>query len=268
MQEVPLRDVFAIIGGMKIIAGNWKMYPQTLQEAKQILSSLKKSTRSIKHAKIILCTPALFLAPLCALKGTSRILMGGQDAYFENEGAHTGETSPRALASLGVTHVILGHSERRAGGETDAVVAKKAQLAIKNKLSVILCVGERSRDDAGAYFGEVNNQLRESLEGFPKTEAKRLIIAYEPIWAIGSSATRAALPADFHEMSILIRRNLVEYFGKKIAFTIPILYGGSADERNAEAFLKAGGADGLLVGRASLDPEKFTAIIRIADHIR
>ncbi len=253
---------------MKIIAGNWKMYPQTLKEAKHILASLKKSTRNTKHAKIILCTPSLFLAPLLTLRSTSRILIGGQDAYVENEGAHTGETSPRALASLGATHVILGHSERRANGETNALVAQKIQAAVKNKLSVILCVGEKSRDDGGAYFGEVNNQLRESLGGFPKTEAKRLIVAYEPIWAIGSSAVRAAEPTDFHEMSILIRRHLVEYFGKKIGFTIPILYGGSADEKNAESFFAEGGADGLLVGRASLDPEKFTAIIRIADRIR
>ncbi len=253
---------------MKIIAGNWKMYPQTLKEAKHILASLKKNTRSVKHAKIILCVPSLFLAPLITLKGTSRIMIGGQDAHAENEGAHTGETSPSALLSLGATHVILGHSERRAGGETDAIVAAKVQAAIKKKLSVILCVGEKKRDESGAYFGEVSNQLRDSLLGFPKTEAKRLVIAYEPIWAIGAKAVRAAEPTDFHEMSILIRRHLAEYFGKKIAFSIPILYGGSADERNAEAFLKDGGADGLLVGRASLDPEKFAAIIRIADRIR
>ena len=253
---------------MKIIAGNWKMYPQTLKEAKHILSSLKKSTKNVTHAKVILCVPSLFLVPLLALRTTSRILIGGQDAYTQNEGAYTGETSPSALALLGATHVILGHSERRAGGETNAIVAQKVQAAIKNKLSVILCVGEKSRDDGGVYFGEVNNQLRESLQGFPKAEAKRLIIAYEPIWAIGAKALRAAEPTDFHEMSILIRRHLVEYFGKKIGFTIPILYGGSADERNAEAFLSDGGADGLLVGRASLDPEKFTAIIHIANHIR
>lgn len=253
---------------MKIIAGNWKMYPQSLQEAKRILTSLKKNTRSIKHTKVILCTPSLYLVPLCALSGTSRIAIGAQDAHTENEGAHTGETSPGALASLGVTHVILGHSERRAAGETNAIVAAKVRAAIKNKLSVILCVGEKKRDESGAYFGEVSHQLRESLEGFPKIAAKRLIIAYEPIWAIGAKAVRAAEPTDFHEMSILIRRHLVEYFGKNIAFTIPILYGGSADERNAEAFLKEGGADGLLVGRASLDPEKFATIIRLADRIR
>lgn len=256
------------MGGMKIIAGNWKMYPETLKEAKHIVSSLKKNTRTIKHAKVILCTPSLFLAPVLALRGTSRIMIGGQDCHMNNEGAHTGETSPSALASLGATHVIVGHSERRAAGETNAVVAQKVQAAVKKKLTVILCVGEKKRDESGAYFGEVTNQLRESLDGFPKTEAKRLIIAYEPIWAIGAKAVRAAEPNDFHEMSILIRRHLAEYFGKKIAFAIPILYGGSADEKNAEAFLKAGGADGLLIGRASLDPEKLTAIIRIADRIR
>jgi triosephosphate isomerase len=131
-----------------------------------------------------------------------------------------------------------------------------------------LCVGEHTRDDGGAYFKEVSEQLRHSLAGFPRVETKRLVIAYEPIWAIGSKALRPATPADFHEMSILIRRHLVEQFGKAAGFKIPILYGGSVDERNALGFLKDGGADGLLVGRVSLNSEQFGAIIKVAESIK
>lgn len=253
---------------MKLIIGNWKMFPATIKEAKIISSGIKKAMRGVTRAKVVICPPALFVTSLVESKTKTKITIGGQNASYEDEGAHTGETSPRTLAGVGATHVILGHSERRAMGETDKHISSKVIAAIRNKLTVVLCVGEKERDDHGAYFNEVSTQLRASLEGFPKTEFKRLIIAYEPIWAIGAKAKRAATPSDFREMSILIRRELAEYFGKKVAFTIPILYGGSADDRNAGGFLGAGGADGLLVGRVSLDPEKFSAIIRIANTIR
>jgi triosephosphate isomerase len=129
-------------------------------------------------------------------------------------------------------------------------------------------VGEKRRDAGGSYFSEVRDQLRGSLAGFPKDGSKRLVIAYEPIWAIGKNAVRAATPEDFHEMSILVKRHLVEQFGKTSGFRVPILYGGSVDEKNAEGFLKEGGADGLLVGRVSLDPARFTEIIKLADKLK
>lgn len=255
---------------MKLIVGNWKMYPKTLVEAKAVFSVMKAVARKTTRVKTVICPPHLFIHPLIAQLGrtTSNISVGAQNSFWEDEGARTGETSPAALTSLGVTHVILGHSERRALGETDAMIAQKSVQVIRNKLSVILCVGEHSRDDAGTYFAEVREQLRSSLAGFPKTESKRLVIAYEPIWAIGASAVRPATPSDFHEMSILIRRHLVEQFGKTAGFKVPILYGGSVDERNALSFLRDAGADGLLVGRASLDEEKFSAIIALADSIK
>ena len=124
------------------------------------------------------------------------------------------------------------------------------------------------RDDAGKYFTEVRESLRGSLIGFPKEELKRLIIAYEPIWAIGKNAPRAATSEDFHQMSILIKRHLVEQFGKVAGFKVPILYGASVDEKNAEGFFKDGGADGLLVGRVSLDKERFGVIMNIANSIK
>jgi len=243
------------------------MFPASPSEAKTIFSGIKKSMRGVTHAKVIICPPSLYVAQLALLAAKTKIQIGGQNCFKEDEGAYTGETSPRALRAVGATHVILGHSERRAMGETDSDISEKMSAVIRNKLTVILCVGEKARDEHGGYFNEVSTELRSSLLAFPKNEAKRLIVAYEPIWAIGSRAKRVATPADFREMSILIRRTLTEYFGKKDAFAVPILYGGSVDDHNAEGFLKEGGADGLLIGRVSLDPEKLGMIIRSANTI-
>lgn len=255
---------------MKLIVGNWKMYPKTFAEAKGIFASLKAAARKTKHVKTVICPPHLFVYPLIAALGKPplNISVGAQNSFWEDEGARTGETSPYTLSSLGATHVILGHSERRALGETDAMVAQKSIQVVRNKLTAIVCVGEHVRDDAGLYFTEVREQLRHSLLGFPQTESKRLVIAYEPIWAIGAKAVRPATPADFHEMSILIRRHLVEQFGKTTGFKVPILYGGSVDEKNALGFLRDVGADGLLVGRVSLDAEKFGMIMNLAGSIK
>jgi triosephosphate isomerase len=252
----------------KLIVGNWKMYPQTLNEAKGIVGVLKKVVRKPGRAKVVICPPALFVAPLLTLVGKSPIAIGAQNTATSDEGACTGETSPSALVKLGARYTILGHSERRAFGETDALIAQKIIQAVRNKLQVIVCVGEHTRDDTGAYFTEVGAELRASLAGFPKSETKQLVIAYEPIWAIGAKALHAATPPDFREMSIFIRRTLVTQFGKTAGFAIPILYGGSVDERNAEGFLREGKADGFLVGRASLDPERFAAIIATASTFR
>ncbi len=253
---------------MKLIIGNWKMYPKTFAEAKKTFVAIKKVAQKLTHVKTVICPPALFVQSLVSYIPSSKIAIGGQNAFWEDEGARTGETSPAALASLGVKYVILGHSERRALGETDVIIAQKAIQAVRNKLTVVLCVGEHTRDDAGKYFTEVREELRASLAGFPKVGLKHLVIAYEPIWAIGAKSLRPATPADFHEMSIFIRRHLVEQFGKTAAFAVPILYGGSVDEHNAEGFLREGKADGLLVGRVSLDAEKFSAIIQCADKIK
>lgn len=249
---------------IKIVVGNWKMYPRTFAEAEAIVGKLKGLTKKIRRVKIVVCPPTLFIASVGAVIRSASITVGAQNAFVFDEGAYTGETSPAALKSSGATHLIVGHSERRALGEDDRFVARKIVAGAKSGLTVILCVGETTRDDAGAYFTEVGSELRASLSGFPKSLIKRLVIAYEPIWAIGASALRAAEPEDFREMSVFIRRNLVDMLGKRAGLTVPVLYGGSVDERNAGGFLNEGGADGLLVGRASLDPKKFSAIISAA----
>lgn len=250
---------------MKHIIGNWKMFPKTLKEAKTIAAVTKKVAASAKHTNVIICPPMVYLG---ALYGKGKMGYGVQDVHFNDEGAHTGDTSPAAAKSVGASYAIIGHSERRAKGEDDELIAKKVVAAVRNGLTVVLCVGERARDLDGEYFAQVREQLLASLAGFPKNKVKQIIVAYEPIWAIGKDAIRPATPEDLHEMVILIKKTLVHFFGKQYGFKVPIIYGGSVDEVNAVGFLTKGEADGLLIGRVSLDTAKFTSIIRAADKLK
>lgn len=185
--------------------------------------------------------------------------------FWEQDGAYTGEISPTQLLRLDVNHVILGHSERRALGESDKVVNHKVRTCFKNNLRVILCVGETERDKDGEYLRFVREEMKNSLARVSRKDLPKLIIAYEPIWAVGSRGRRADTPEELFEMIIFIRKTLSDIFGKRHAMDLPILYGGSADENNAEGFLREGGASGLLVGRASLDSGQFGHILKIAN---
>lgn len=251
---------------MKLIVGNWKMFPESLREAAMLARSVKKAALRATTTRVVVCPPHVFLLPVKTIAGKSRLALGAQDCFFEEKGARTGETSPAMLRDIGVSSVILGHSERRALGETSEFVAKKIAAATKEGLSPILCIGERERTgDEGGHYAVVRDQLLASLFGVPQKTASSLVVAYEPVWAIGANAKRAATPEDFREIAVLIRKHLSELFGKAAAFRVPILYGGSVDERNAGGFLREGGADGLLIGRVSLASEQFNAIVRIAD---
>jgi len=253
---------------MKYIIGNWKMFPSSVKEAEKIFTETKKALVGTKRVKVSVCATFVFLPALLKIKGKTRIIVGAQNMHEEDSGAHTGEIAPAMLRSLGVEQVILGHSERRAMGEESALIAKKVSLAIKNGLTVVLCVGERARDESAIYFSEVREQVESSLAGFPRSKREQLIIAYEPVWAIGKSAVRPATPKDLEEMIIHIRRTLVGMFGNREGFAVPIIYGGSVDEKNAMGFLVEGKADGLLVGRASLQTKKFAKMIVGADALK
>lgn len=250
---------------MRYIIGNWKMFPKTKEEAKVLVRGAVKLARNARRSRIVVCPPMPFLGLFTGKHG--KLGVGAQNAWFEDEGARTGESSPAMLASLGLTHVILGHSERRAMGETNQDIAKKAALAVKYGLTVILCVGEKTREEDAGYFYEVEQELTASLVGFPKAKGKQLIVAYEPIWAIGKNAVRPATPKDTEEMVILIRKTLVKLFGRTVGFRVPVLYGGSVDEKNSGTYIREGHADGLLIGRASVDLAKFSTIARDADRI-
>jgi len=233
----------------KIVIGNWKMNPLSLQEAEKLFNNIAKSISNIKKTEVVICPPFLYLEKL--KKISRKIYLGAQDAFGRDEGPFTGEISAPMLYNIGVRYVILGHSERRMMGENNNEINKKIKSALVAGLRPVLCVGE--------------NQLEECLLGVSKNSISKIIIAYEPIWAISSTPDRKdATPDDCREMTIFIRRILSDKFGKETS-RMRIIYGGSANERDAENFFKKGGIDGLLPGRASLDSKKFSRIVKICE---
>lgn len=245
----------------KLIVGNWKMNPQTTRDAAKLFKDVAREARTITKASVAVCVPDVYLNPLAALK-EKKVSLGAQDLFWEKEGAFTGEASAAMVANSGAKMVIVGHSERRARGESDEDIARKVKAALAAKLVPILCVGERERAGEGEHISFVTAQLTAALKGLPRADASRVVVAYEPIWAIGKQAKRSATKEEGLEMAIVIRRTLSHLFTRPVAESMPILYGGSVDEKNAKDFLFDAGMDGLLVGRASLSAKTFGGIIR------
>ncbi|KKQ46535.1 MAG: Triosephosphate isomerase [Candidatus Yanofskybacteria bacterium GW2011_GWC2_37_9] len=248
----------------KIIIGNWKMNPLTIKEAEKSFEDIKKSVSYVRKTTIVICPPLLYLEKL--KKISRKINLGAQNVFWGDVGAFTGEVSAEMLYNAGIKYVILGHSERRTLGETNELVNKKIKGSLSAGLTPVLCVGESMRDENHSYFNLVKTQLEECLNGVKKTFASKIIIAYEPIWAISSTLNRHdATSADSREMAIFIRKVLYDKFGAE-ASRIRIIYGGSVNEKDALDFLNNGGVDGLLSGRASLNAKKFAEIINIAEN--
>ncbi len=248
----------------KIIVANWKMNPPTIAEARILFAKEKRIGSRLEQTQTVICPPFVYLG-LFANAGTSRVALGAQDAHYTNSGRATGAVSPEMLSDIGVSYVIVGHSERRMLGETDEVIAKKVSAVIHDGLKAIVCVGERERDSDGRYFEQLKGQLKASLYGLTRREFTDLIIAYEPVWAIGKSAKDAMSPRDVHETSIFIRKVLTDAYDSDTAFLPPILYGGSVEEANTSAILVEGGVSGLLVGQKSLNAEEFGKILKRAN---
>jgi triosephosphate isomerase len=244
----------------KIIVANWKMNPQSKKEAELLFGSISKEVKNVKNSQIIICPPFPFLSVYQNNK-SKKIFLGAQNVSIENEGSHTGEVSSLMLSSMKVKYTIVGHSECRSSGETNKTVNEKILNLLKNKISPIVCVGEKERDHDGNYLSFIQDQIGECLNGVSKNQIKNLIIAYEPVWAIGKNATREATKEEFVEMKIFIKKVISDLYGSSVAHSIPIIYGGSVNPLNAKSFAIEAGADGLLVGRDSLNPKKFGAIL-------
>lgn len=249
----------------KIIIGNWKMAPKDIKEAKATFQNIRTIAGKQKNVQTVVCVPHVYISDMKRLETGHRCVVGAQDVSHEIDDPHTGEVSADMLESLGVGYVIVGHSERRAKGETDADVAGKIQVTVKKGMYAVVCVGEKERDDDGAYSTTVKDQLLASLDGVPKKYLENVIVAYEPIWAIGAKAKKEATPEDVLEMSIFIRKVLTDAYGEKSASSVPILYGGSVDQKNAFAYLNGCDVNGLLVGRVSLKPAVFEKILIVAN---
>ena len=249
----------------KIIIGNWKMAPKTPREAKAVFQNIRSTAGKLRNVQTVIAVPYVYLWELKKLVTGHRCVVGAQDVSFEKDDPHTGEVSAEMLKNVGVEYVIIGHSERRAKGETNSEVANKVLATVKKGLVAVVCVGESERDDDGSYTTFVKTQLSESLEGIPKRYIDKVIIAYEPVWAIGKKAKKEATTEDVLEMSIFIRKVLADMFGERKGISIPVLYGGSVNQKNVFSYINGCEIDGLLVGRASLKPSAFVAILEVAN---
>jgi triosephosphate isomerase len=246
-----------------MIAGNWKMY-ETEDEALVLASDIRKRLKNMTGVTVILCPPFTSLSPVRKAIQDSFILLGAQNMYWEEKGAFTGEVSPPMLLAAGCRYVILGHSERRGYfSETDQSVNAKLKSALKFGLSPIVCVGEKlEQREANKTEQIVETQVEGAFAGLNAQQAAATVVAYEPVWAIGTGKT--ATPEQANDVHVLIRKLLGLRFGKDIADRINILYGGSVKPENSRELLAMPEIDGALVGGASLNAESFEKIVRSA----
>lgn len=250
-----------------LVIGNWKMNPQSLLVAKSLAKDVLKEVSRIQNVDVGIAPPSIFLESIAALTKGKKVKVVAQNVFHEGLGARTGEISLPMLKSINIAASIVGHSERRALGETNEDTNKKILAILKSGGTAVLCVGEKERDQHGNYLTFVEEELRDALKDVPKVKLPQLVIAYEPIWAIGTGNT--ATPHDAHEMKLFIQKLLSDVYGRPALSKVRILYGGSVSKQNAEELLVNGHADGFLVGGASLRAEEFGEIIKIAErHVR
>lgn len=246
-----------------IVIANWKMNPQTAKEAAVLFRAVSRGIRGVKNVDVAIAPPFVYFQKLQAESGKRKAALAAQDIFWEERGAYTGEISPAMLKTLGARYGIIGHSERRIHlGETDEMVNKKIKAALQSGLIPVLCVGERIRERPDEIPASVGEQVKKALAGLKRGDFKNGIIAYEPVWAIGTGtpetpdgATRAAL---------YIRKIVRDMLGQKTADSVRVIYGGSVNAKNAAAFISRDirGMEGLLVGGASLNAEEFVEIVR------
>ena len=245
----------------KLIAANWKMYKtpdQTREFFIAFLPMVKEHTRD----EIVVCPPFVDLAAAVESNRDSNVAIGAQDVFWESDGAYTGEISCEMLQAVGCTHVIIGHSERRQYfGETDDTVNHKLEKALEAGLTPILCIGEVLEErEAGLTDDILRRQCVGAFRGISGRKAAKLVVAYEPVWAIGTGKTATPeMAADAHETT---RGEIAKAFGDDFAQQVRILYGGSVKPDNAKALMSQPEIDGALVGGASLKPDSFAAIVK------
>lgn len=249
-----------------IIGGNWKMY-KTPSQAKSLAKALKVKMVNVSQVEVVVCPPAIDLVPVQEILAETRVHLGGQNIHWEDEGAFTGEISAPMLLDAGCDYVIIGHSERRhVFGETDGGINQKIKKALETGLKPIFCVGEKlEQRESGLTEAVVEEQLRAGLGGVELSAAHDLVVAYEPVWAIGTGVN--ATPEQAEEVHVFIRSLLAEVYSAALADAIRIQYGGSVKPGNAQELLSQNNIDGALVGGASLDAESFAEIVKVAERL-
>lgn len=244
-----------------IIAGNWKLN-KTIREAIDLVTGLKRNLLDVTDVEIVVCPTFTAIAPVAEVLTDTNIGIGGQNIYWEEKGAFTGEISAPMLKEAGAAYVILGHSERRQYfGETDDGVNKKIKAALKEGLTPIVCVGETLQErEAKKTLAVVETQVKGCFAGFTAEEAQKCVVAYEPVWAIGTGLN--ATPEQAQEVHQAIRKLLSGLFGEESADSIRIQYGGSVKPDNVATLMAQPDVDGALVGGASLDADSFTKLVK------
>jgi triosephosphate isomerase (TIM) len=244
----------------KLIAANWKMY-KNVGETREFFREFLPLVAGHERDEIVVCPPYIDLPAALDSTKACQVAIGAQDVHWKDEGAFTGEISPRMLADLGCTHVIIGHSERRQYfGETDDTVNLKLKAALGHGLTPIVCVGEVIEErEAGLTEDVLRRQCARAFHAISAKKAAKLVIAYEPVWAIGTGKT--ATPEMASDAHVLIRGEAAKAFGQDFAQRLRILYGGSVKPENAKALLSEPEIDGALVGGASLDVKSLVAIV-------
>lgn len=246
----------------QIVAGNWKMnndLSASKKLAKQVVKLVKKN--KVKGTKVIIAPTFVNLERVVKVAKKSKVKVAAQNMHFAESGAFTGEVAPNMLKSVGVKTVILGHSERREYfGETDALLAKKVDAALENKMDVIFCFGEVLEDrKSGNQEAVVESQIKNALFHLEASAFKNIVLAYEPVWAIGTGET--ATPEQAQDMHAFIRKTLANKYGEDVANSVSILYGGSCKPTNAKEIFSKPDVDGGLIGGAALNAEDFLAIV-------
>jgi triosephosphate isomerase len=247
-----------------LIAGNWKLF-KTISEATNLVDELIPLVADVKGVEIVVAPVFTAIAPVASVVQGTSIRVAAQDCYWEEEGAFTGEVSPKLLKDAGCSHVIIGHSERRQFfSETDATVNRKTKAALATGLTVLLCVGESlSERESGTTFSVIETQLRGALDDIPSDALTNVVIAYEPVWAIGTGKT--ATDEQAQEVHAFIRKLVAQLYSPASAALIRILYGGSVKPENVKGLMAQADIDGALVGGASLKAQSFAGIIRFND---
>lgn len=244
-----------------LIVANWKCNPLTLKEGEDLVLKIEEGIKGFDSAEVAVCPPSVFLPSLIR---KSNIPFGAQNCYSEEKGAFTGEISVRMLEDIGAEYVILGHSERRKiFGETDEEINLKLLKVLDSGIRPILCIGEnREEREQGRTFEVLEGQLKKCFLGVTKENAEKIVLAYEPVWAIGTG--QSAQVSDIGEVRVFIRQFLSDRFGKDSCEKMRILYGGSVDANNVHSFVCEARMNGVLVGGASLKAEEFLKLIKTA----
>lgn len=250
-----------------VIAGNWKLN-KNVDESVKLVTELKRELSDVEGVDIVVCPPFTSLVVVADCLVDSNIGLGAQNLYWEDEGAFTGEVSAPMIKSSGAQYVIIGHSERRQFfGETNETVNKRISAALKHNLTPIVCVGENlGEKESNKTFDVVKDHMTGALKGYAVDDVKRMIIAYEPVWAIGTGKT--ATPAQAQEVHAFIRQLLVKLYDDETAASVRIQYGGSVKPENTSELMAQEDIDGALVGGASLKADSFTQIVKNSIKVR